>query len=157
MRVMLGAEGFAAVRGNRVETEGMCPTVDQVLAFAQWLAARPMEEPFRTSKAPEVFPPAAAFANLAAGILAVTLSLEERSFFIWFRAEHVQLIEWAGNPHKLIADDEFAMLKSRKSFETWSETVRGQSRPWTLAEVEAAHRLRNAVYETPARPVASKK
>jgi two-component sensor histidine kinase len=94
-----------------------------------------------------VFPPAAAFANVAAGVLAVTISLEERSFFIWFRAEHIQLIEWAGNPHKLIADDA-AVLSPRKSFETWMETVRGQSRPWTLAEVEAAHRLRNAVYDS---------
>jgi chemotaxis family two-component system sensor kinase Cph1 len=148
MRLMLGAEGFAAVRGNRVETAGVCPTGDQVLSLAQWLAARPMEEPYRTSKAPEVFPPAAGFANLAAGVLAVTISLEEQSFFIWFRAEHVQLIEWAGNPHKHTADDATAELSPRKSFETWMEAVRGQSRPWTLAEVEAAHRLRNAVYDS---------
>jgi two-component sensor histidine kinase len=74
--------------------------------------------------------------------------LEEQSFFIWFRAEHVQLIEWAGNPHKHTADDATAELSPRKSFETWMETVRGQSRPWTLAEVEAAHRLRNAVYDS---------
>ena len=148
MRLMLGAEGFASVRGSQVETAGMCPTNEQIMALVQWLAERPMEEPFRTSRAPAVFPPAAEFANLAAGVLAVTISSEERSFFIWFRAEHVQLIEWAGNPHKLIADDETASLTPRKSFETWSETVRGQSRPWTLAEVEAAHRLKNAVFDS---------
>jgi two-component sensor histidine kinase len=107
-----------------------------------------MQEPLRTSNAQAVFPPAAAFANLGAGILAVSILPDDRSFFIWFRAEHVQIIEWAGNPHKLAASDADGTLNPRKSFETWSETVSGQSRPWSLAEVEAADRLRNAVLES---------
>ena len=38
-------------------------------------------------------------------------------------------------------------LTPRASFEAWTEEVRGKARPWTAAEVEAAHRLQGKLYE----------
>jgi chemotaxis family two-component system sensor kinase Cph1 len=39
------------------------------------------------------------------------------------------------------------MLTPRASFESWRETVRGRSTRWTMAEIEAASRLRTALLE----------
>lgn len=147
MRKMLGAEGFATVRGQQVELSGVCPTPEQVLELAAWLATQASVDPFRTSALATAFPPGQAYQDRASGVLAVAMGSEEVSLFIWFRAEHLQVVEWAGNPHKAVPRDPAAILTPRASFEAWSETVRGTSRPWTLAELEAAQRLRNAVFE----------
>ncbi|WP_354038041.1 histidine kinase dimerization/phosphoacceptor domain -containing protein [Devosia sp. UYZn731] len=147
MRQMLGAEGFATVRGQQVELTGICPTPEQVLDLAAWLDSQTRIEAFRTNTLPALFPAAEAYQDRASGVLAIAISSDEASLFIWFRVEHLQVIEWAGNPHKAVPRDPNVALTPRASFEAWSETVRGKSRPWTLAEVEAAHRLRNAVFE----------
>lgn len=147
MLQMIGAEGFATVRGRQVELTGHCPTPEQVLNLATWVRSQTSAETFRTSALPTLYPAAQAYQDHASGVLAVTISNDEPSVFIWFRAEHLQVIEWAGNPHKAVARDPSAALTPRASFEAWSETVRGKARPWTLVEVEAAHRLRNAVVD----------
>ena len=60
---------------------------------------------------------------------------------MWFRAEHLKVLEWAGNPHKDVPADPTAVLHPRKSFEDWKETVRYHSRPWSHAEVGTASRI----------------
>jgi light-regulated signal transduction histidine kinase (bacteriophytochrome) len=147
MRLMLDAEGFVSVRGSQVDATGKCPGSEDVLRLVRWLSSQPTEEPFRTSNASSVFPPASAYSDVASGILAISILPDEASFFIWFRAERVQIIDWAGNPHKPASQEADQALTPRKSFEAWSETVRGQSRRWTLAEVESAYRLRNEVLD----------
>lgn len=147
MRQMLGAEGFATVRGQQIEIAGTCPTPKQVLDLATWLSKQPTVDAFRTSALSVLFPPAQAYQDCASGVLAIAVSSEETGLFIWFRAEHLQVIEWAGNPHKAVPRDPKAVLTPRASFEAWSETVRGKARAWTLAELEAAQRLRNALFD----------
>lgn len=66
---------------------------------------------------------------------------------MWFRAEARELVEWAGNPHKAATLMPGEQLTPRASFEAWTEVVRGKARPWTAAEVEAAHRLQTKLYE----------
>jgi two-component sensor histidine kinase len=60
---------------------------------------------------------------------------------MWFRAEQLQTVKWAGNPHKDVAHTPGAVLTPRSSFEEWSESVSGRSRDWTHAEVESASRI----------------
>ena len=57
-------------------------------------------------------------------------------------------MRWAGDPAKsIIAGPNGDRLAPRKSFEAWSETVRGRSRPWSDVEIEAATVLRVALLE----------
>jgi two-component sensor histidine kinase len=63
---------------------------------------------------------------------------------LWFRAEKVEEVEWAGNPHKQNPTPG-GVLSPRASFDAWREDVHGRSRRWTLPEIEAAGRLRPAV------------
>ena len=145
LRAMLGGDGFALVHGRTQVCDGRCPPPEAVAAIADWAAAQGTE-PFATRELGAAMPGAGAYAAQASGLLAVPL-VEEGGLLLWFRAEQVEEVEWAGNPHKSVALTQGETLSPRTSFETWTEAVRGRSRRWTLEEVEAAHRLRRAFHE----------
>ncbi len=144
---MLGADGFAFVRGVEINRAGACPNDAEIARVARWVATRTSGEPFATHILPSLYPEATAFAALASGLLAFTMPAEQPTTLLWFRAEQPQLIEWAGNPHKAVEVKPGEQLSPRASFEAWREEVRGLSRRWTLVDVEAASRLRRALID----------
>jgi chemotaxis family two-component system sensor kinase Cph1 len=77
----------------------------------------------------------------------MTLSTDEPWLILWFRVEMVQTVDWAGNPNKAGVLLQQGPLTPRTSFTSWRETVRGRSRRWTLAETDAATRMRTALLE----------
>ena len=143
LRRMMGADGFAVV-GEKIETTGVCPTNDKLTALAGWLGRRD-DGVFATRELGADWAGADAVSPFA-GVLAITLP-QERLTLLWLRAEHVEEVEWAGNPHKAVQHDPDAVLTPRSSFETWTQTVRGRARRWTLEQVDAAQRLRRMLRE----------
>ena len=53
----------------------------------------------------------------------------------------MEVLKWAGNPHKDVPLEAGATLTPRASFEEWSESVRGRARPWSHAEEDVASRI----------------
>lgn len=146
MQRFLLADGVIVMRGGHLVTHGNVPSDRDTRALADWLIGRSTERVFSTDRLAQLYPAAANFQNMAAGVLAVTLSVEDRWIMIWLRAEEIQTVQWAGNPHKA----EFKpgdVLSPRASFEAWQETVRGLSRRWTPVEIEAAERIRGALVD----------
>jgi len=92
-----------------------------------------------------LYPAAVAFQRAGGGLLAVTLTVDDPWLLLWFNAEQIETVNWAGNPHKIQSND--ATLTPRASFEIWAETVRGRARAWTLPELDAAARLRTALLD----------
>ncbi len=146
LRRMLGGDGFAYVEGTIVDTDGPCPSKDDILDLAAWARTRGVIEPFTTHELPSLFPRAEAYRAQASGLLALSL-VDEGAVLLWFRAEQIEEVEWAGNPHKAVSLDPNAMLTPRTSFESWTQAVSGRSRRWTREEIEAAHRLRRAFHD----------
>ena len=142
---MLGADGFAMVAGTEVETVGHCPDRAVLIDLARWVRERG-GEPVATHELSALYPAAREHSRVASGLLAVPL-YDEDATLLWLRAETIETIAWAGNPHraKAIAPDE--TLTPRTSFASYTETVRGRSRRWTMEEVEAGHRLRRRFHE----------
>lgn len=138
---LLNADGFAAVQGQDLFTYGKCPDDIDVRAIADQIRKPAALQPFATSSLKTKISQAEAYADRASGLLAVTMSTEIPTILIWFRAEHLEVLEWAGNPHKGIPAEPGAMLTPRASFEAWSEEVRHKARPWSYGEVEAAGRV----------------
>src|SRR5262249_15023487 len=103
------------------------------------------QEVYATDLLTNSYAPAAEFTDKASGLLAVAISKLHPSYLIWFRPEVIQTIQWGGNPHKPSANGDPARLHPRRSFETWRETVRDKSLPWTPSEIEGAVELRNAI------------
>jgi two-component system, chemotaxis family, sensor kinase Cph1 len=79
---------------------------------------------------------------------AIQLSGTPAITIIWWRAELVETVHWAGQPAKITAtgtNDE--RLRPRKSFEIWRETVRGSSRAWDATDRFAARELKAILQE----------
>lgn len=138
---LLGADGFAAAQGRDLFTFGKCPDDIDIRAIADYVRKPAAMQPIASHSLKTRIDGAEAYADRASGLLAVTMSTEIPTILMWFRAEHLQVLEWAGNPHKGVPAEPGAVLTPRASFEAWSEEVRSQAKPWTHGEIEAASRI----------------
>ncbi|WP_240787165.1 ATP-binding protein [Ramlibacter rhizophilus] len=137
------AAGAAVVLNDQCWTVGDTPRPEQITQVAQWIASRG-ETTYACDRIAEVFPPAAEWLDVSAGVLAISISQVHRHFVIWFRPEHIRDIRWAGEPRKLSTTLD-GRIHPRKSFAAWQERVRGRSQAWTQAQVASAAELRNAL------------
>jgi two-component sensor histidine kinase len=144
---MLDADGFAAVHAGRVHSSGPCPGEDALRALAAWVQGLSAIEPFSANDLGERFAPARAYPERASGLVAATMFTDPPMVLMWLRAEEPQVVNWAGNPHAKTQADPEAPLSPRTSFEAWSQTVRGRSRPWTMLNRESADRLMRTIFE----------
>jgi len=142
---MLGSDGVAVLRGSELVQGGRCPQPETVRRLAHWAIERSSATAFATARLGEHLTLEEPDAALAAGLLAVTLSTSEPWVVLWFRADRGQVVSWAGNPHKSLELSAAGALSPRSSFAAWNEIVRGRAVAWTLPEIEAATRLREAV------------
>ncbi len=103
---------------------------------------------FATHEIGAVHPPAADYTERAAGLLAVPISRAPRDFLVFFRREIARTVTWAGNPEKPVTLGPNGLrLTPRKSFEAWTEVVRGQSLPWSAVDLRIAEALRITLLE----------
>lgn len=142
---MLAADGVAVVRGDEVISAGKCPTQNEIRVLVDWASRKGSRAVFATDELSASDAPPEAVGPLAAGILAMTLSASEPWMVLWFRAEAVEMVNWAGNPHKAATVGPDGVLTPRASFNAWSQTVRGKARRWSVPEVEAAEHLAVAI------------
>lgn len=134
------ADGLAILGADRSATIENVP-VDAHLRALETLALANTAETgvYATNALGEQYPRAAELGDAVSGMLAVVAPGLTPITLIWFRAAQVEEINWAGNPHERLATGTRATgLTPRRSFATWRETVRGQSQPWTAAEIESA-------------------
>ena len=124
---------------------GTTPDQEQIESLIEWLNSHVprTEGPFSTDRLGELWPAAAAFADVGSGVLVISVSPEPSDFIIWFRPEIVATANWAGEPKKVTSMGPGGdRLSPRKSFEVWKEMVRGRCLPWTPADLDAAFDLR---------------
>lgn len=140
------ADGIVICNGEQIVTAGSTPDEDALRPLLAFLTDAAGDDAFATSQLAARFEPAKAYAAAAAGVLSVTLRKEPRLVVAWLRAERLQTVNWAGNPHKLV-NAETGVLTPRQSFDLWRETVEGQSRPWSSAEIKAAEGFRAAILD----------
>lgn len=148
-RRMVPADGFAVWAAGNVYTVGTCPFPDDLPGLARFLNRATASRVYSTTELSAVYPKAEAFADRAAGLLAIPISRTPRDYLIFFRREVVETVNWAGDPRskEIATGPNGSRLTPRKSFEAWQETVRGKSRPWTQLELKSAEALRVAILE----------
>ncbi|WP_423193770.1 ATP-binding protein [Cupriavidus sp. H18C2] len=142
---LVGATGAVAVFEGRVVRIGDAPGNDVIQKLLAWLDTR-SEDVYATDQLAVDWPEAAAsgVGDGAAGMLVVSLSRLFRNYVIWFRAEVVQTVRWAGDPRAKLSGLSTS-LSPRESFEVWTQTVRGRSEPWRAADLEIAAEFRGAL------------
>ncbi|MBB6307079.1 HWE histidine kinase domain-containing protein [Xanthobacter tagetidis] len=127
---------------------GLTPDEAQFSGIITWLNRAASSQIYTTDQISSVIPEAAAYGNKAAGMLAIPISRTARDHVVLFRAERLRAVRWAGNPEKPVELGPLgARLTPRKSFEEWSELVKGKAEPFTAAELRVAESLRGALLE----------
>lgn len=138
--------GAAIYHEGNLALMGKTPDKAAVMDLMQWMDEQVSEVVFSTHELPKLYPPAAAWKTVAAGLLAVRLSNVPGDYLLWFRPEVVQTVYWSGNPEKAITREAGNVhISPRKSFEKWLQLVEGSSQPWQAYELETALALRNDV------------
>jgi light-regulated signal transduction histidine kinase (bacteriophytochrome) len=150
----IDAGGAALYYLNRWWCVGSVPDQTQLDDMAAWLYGRPefasVTRPvFVTDALASVYPAAAGLEDVASGLLATAFSHQRSGLLVWFRPETMHTVKWAGNPNDKpqSTGPHGIRLSPRLSFETFIESVRGRSLPWSDIEVDAALRLRLLVLE----------
>ena len=138
-----GAEGVALLMDGQIKVSGMTPVDSDLKRLAAWMDSKPDLEVFESRHLGSRIDWASEFSGVASGLLAIRISHVRQSYLMWFRPEVVRTVRWAGEPGK--AQDGNQTLNPRKSFEIWSELVRGRSKPWSEVEVESATEFRGAI------------
>ncbi|MGH6646598.1 ATP-binding protein [Aquabacterium sp.] len=139
------ADGAAIVHNDECRTIGRVPDTEKLQLLATWLLNHG-KSVFSCDSLVDVYPAAEAFADVACGVLSVSISQVHRHLVIWFRQEVAQTIDWAGDPRKgVVVAASTGRLHPRQSFDTWRQIVRGRSLPWQPGELDAAEQLRHAL------------
>ena len=145
---LVGADGFAMLRPDRLVLAGNTPPEEFVRQLGDWLGGAATADHAAIDRLGAVFPPGAAHAAVASGVVAVPLSRSEGSWLLWFRPEILRSVTWAGKPAKTeVHLPEGTTLHPRRSFEAWTEEVRGRATPWTEQDIAAALQLREMLLD----------
>lgn len=143
---LLQADGVAFLARGKLMQKGSTPAEPQTRELIDWLVSSAHPATFTTDRLSEHHQPARRYSANASGLLATVISYKGPFVVLWFRAEYIETILWAGNPHKAVEPGaEPGQLNPRSSFEEWKETVRNRSRPWSVPEIDSAKQFGRAV------------
>ncbi|MDP1875451.1 HWE histidine kinase domain-containing protein [Phenylobacterium sp.] len=144
---LAGCDSVTVRIGGQTISHGVGLAPERFQELIAFLDARPATGIFHTHHLAAHLPAAEDWRE-AAGVIAVPLSREPGDYLIFQRAEILREVAWAGDPNKTVTLGPLgARLTPRQSFETWKETVRGQSRPWSASELVAVESLRLTLLE----------
>lgn len=141
------ATGAAFIFENSIYKTGTTPNDEQIQELIYWLQERNTPQIFHTDSFCKYYKPSKQFADTASGLMVCTLSKEMGEYILWFKAERIKTVNWAGNPGKSIEQDELGnvTISPRRSFEVWSQQVENTSEPWSKAEISTVMKLREDI------------
>ncbi|MFC4593861.1 HWE histidine kinase domain-containing protein [Sphingobium tyrosinilyticum] len=142
------ADGVGVYIDGDMTLAGLTPDKSAFAAIVSMLNRTAASQVYTTDSLSRIMPEAAAYADRAAGLLAIPLSRRPRDYVVLFRAEQMRSVRWAGNQEKHIEyGPNGPRLTPRKSFEEWSELVKGTAVAFSPAELRVAEALRTALLE----------
>ncbi len=144
-----GATGAAICNGEDITLVGQTPSLEDMRSLIEWVSNQIQNDQFATHTLPHLYRPAAAYQQVASGLLVMAISRLQQRYVLWFRPEVIQTVTWAGNPDKpkRVEEDGSLTIFPRQSFEAWQQLVQGQSLPWLPCEIDAVMELRKAIVE----------
>lgn len=142
------ADGVGVYIDGQMTLSGLTPDESAFAAIVNMMNRVAASQVYTTDSLSGILPEAVAYADRAAGVLAIPLSRRPRDYVLLFRAEQLRAVRWAGQQDKHVDDGpDGPRLSPRKSFAAWSQLVKGTSVPFTPAEMRVAEALRTALLE----------
>ena len=149
LMALTNAGGIAIIEDKQLHRYGNCPEPEDIRALHKWLQETG-EPVFASHHLADVYPPAAAYQQVASGVLAMSLPKPVDNGVLWFRPEVKENINWSGDPRKpldLENSDAGLRLRPRTSFEIWKVEMAGISTKWSHGDLFAANDLRRSALE----------
>ncbi|RWX17650.1 GAF domain-containing protein [Rhizobium hidalgonense] len=144
---VIPADGIGVWINGRLALAGIGPDERSFAALVRHLNRNAAGRIYAVDRLADTYPDLAADDGVA-GMLAIPISRSPRDYVVLFRQELVRTVRWGGDPHKPVEyGPNGPRLTPRKSFEAWSELVRGRSRPFTEAERHVAETIRVTLIE----------
>ncbi|MGN6374637.1 MAG: HWE histidine kinase domain-containing protein [Sphingomonas sp.] len=141
-------DGVGIWVAGKAAYSGITPPASAFPDIVRRLNAMAAGRVFATDHLAGVLPQAQDYADVGAGLLAIPISRSPRDYVLLFRQEKVRTVTWGGDPTKPAHyGPHGARLTPRKSFEAWSQEVRGRSEPFTEPERRVAEMLRASLIE----------
>ena len=144
LSALLHADGLALLFNGRLETTGSTPGQEEIRDLVFWLQTRDQEELYQQTHLSQVYEPAAAYADMASGILALPIQAAKGNYLLAFRREAKQTVNWGGNPAEAV---QFTADKKtyhpRASFRIWQEKLEQTSLPWDAGQLQLASQFKN--------------
>ena len=150
LMALANAGGVAIIEDKQLHRYGNCPEPEEIRALHKWLQTS-SQKVFSSHQLSLVYPPAAAFTQVASGVLAMSLPKPVDNGVLWFRPEVKENINWSGDPNKplnLEDSDSGLRLRPRTSFEIWKVEMAGISTKWSHGDLFAANDLRRSALES---------
>lgn len=127
--------GAALIGNDKIFRNGNTPDEEEIATLNQWLMDKEQNE-FYTDQLAALFPPAAAYEQVASGILFYKVITSGANIsLLFFRPSQDKVIRWGGEP---TAKEGIGALTPRNSFATWKQLIKGESLPWHEPELNAA-------------------
>ncbi|MTW19935.1 response regulator [Allochromatium palmeri] len=140
----VGAEGVALISGSQVYTAGATPEAARISSLVADLHRHDDDDSsllFATDCLSDHLPETLDLGETAAGLMFLRLASTPDLALLWFRAEQVRHVIWAGNPDKAVNIGPDGRIGPRQSFAAWQQMVRLRSWRWTPEERVSATRL----------------
>ncbi|BAU88780.1 response regulator receiver modulated GAF sensor protein [Methylorubrum populi] len=148
LAAIVPSDGIGLWVDGTVSLHGATPTAEEFAGLVRFLNRTAASRVYAVDEIGRAHEPGRDFTERAAGMLAVPVSRTPRDFLVFFRREVARTVTWAGNPEKPAGlGPNGVRLTPRKSFEAWTETVRGRSLPWSEVELRTAEALRVTLLE----------
>lgn len=139
----LQLSGIALVNDRRILLIG-APVPDQSIQALDQFFCSQHRALWQTNCSKDYFTDDELIGVSAAGIVGIRVRFKGETYRIFFlRSEQPYNIRWAGNPNKPTERirEGHLQISPRTSFETWLEEKRGQSNPWTKADIATISHL----------------
>jgi two-component system, chemotaxis family, sensor kinase Cph1 len=113
-----------------------------------WIQNKVSNNVLSSNNFADIYQDAAAFADVASGLLVIPVQPQRGDYLVLFRPEVKQVIKWGGDPSTAIQfEPDRKGYHPRNSFALWQQTVEQFSLPWHKEEQQIAESLRSFFYE----------
>lgn len=139
---LVSCSGGALVLEGNISVIGKTPSVVEVEELVEGFLKLKKSDVFYTKQLCSDFPKAKNYIDKASGLLSTRLTKDD--YILWFRPEVRQMVNWGGNPeNKVSYNEKEKRLSPRKSFEKWSQELKGTSINWKKSDISVVKSFRN--------------
>ncbi|MCX2480638.1 GAF domain-containing protein [Pedobacter sp. MC2016-15] len=145
---LLDLDGFSVSINGDIVSHGIVPEQDEIENMLLWANSKSLGTVFSSHEFGEVYDDARHYQNIASGVVIIPINSHKGDFVIGFRPERIKDISWGGNPNEAVNFEKDGIkYHPRNSFKLWQQTIFGQSKVWTEAELAIAESFKNFLYQ----------